>query len=178
MAERKKREWKDFNPNRGTSETNNPLIQKDEWLKSKIKSREGASSKPSDRSKNVAPNGKEYAGPGGGPDNRTRAAAGGNKSGSKAMTAEGTSRNFAGSGEGQGYPVRTKIKQADYSKKNSDHSDQYKAAQEKEAKKADAQVKYKKPPRRATGREAMIAERYMNQEQKKKDRQSSVVGDD
>lgn len=38
------------------------------------------------------------------------------------------------------------------------------------------QVDYKKPPRRATGREAMIAERYMNQEQKKKNNESSVVG--
>ena len=41
---------------------------------------------------------------------------------------------------------------------------------------AQEQVKYKKPPRRATGREAMIAERYMNQEQKKKNNESSVVG--
>ena len=39
------------------------------------------------------------------------------------------------------------------------------------------QANYKKPPRRATGREAMIAERYMNQEQKKKDKQSAIVSD-
>jgi hypothetical protein len=37
------REWKDFNPGRGTSRTNNPLIQKDEWLLGKIKQREQAS---------------------------------------------------------------------------------------------------------------------------------------
>ena len=74
MAERKKREWKDFNPNRGTSKTNNPLIKKDDWLSSKIKQREGASSSSEDRSKYVAPNNKEYAGPGGGPDQKVEAA--------------------------------------------------------------------------------------------------------
>jgi hypothetical protein len=35
------REWKDFNPGRGTSETTNPLIQKDPWLLNKLKEREG-----------------------------------------------------------------------------------------------------------------------------------------
>jgi len=39
------------------------------------------------------------------------------------------------------------------------------------------QVKPKKPQRRATGREAMIAERYMNQEEKKKNKQSAIVSD-
>lgn len=34
------RKWEDFNPNRGTSQTNNPLIQRDAWLLQQIKDRE------------------------------------------------------------------------------------------------------------------------------------------
>jgi hypothetical protein len=172
MAERKKREWKDFNPNRGTSETNNPLIQKDDWLKSKMKAREGGSSSSGERTKNVAPNGKEYAGPGGGPDARTRAAAGGTRSGSAAMKAEGTQKNF----QAGGYTTKTKVDGSSMRDKPLSKSNlqEYKDAQNEGQSK---QANFRKPPRRATGREAMIAERYMNQEQKKKDRQSSVVGD-
>lgn len=88
--------------------------------------------------------------------------------GSKAMKAEGTSNNFK---EG-GYSSKTKVDGSKYqgaplSKAN---LQEYKDAQAE-------QTKYKKPPRRATGREAMIAERYMNQEQKKKDKQSAIVSD-
>lgn len=95
--------------------------------------------------------------------------------GSKAMGIKGSEANF----QGGGYTTKTKldgssIRDKPLSKAN---LQDYKDAQNEGQKKADAQVKYKKPPRRATGREAMIAERYMNQEQKKKDRQSSVVGD-
>jgi hypothetical protein len=51
------RKWEDFNPGRGTSETNNPLIAKDSWLMGKIKQREEG------QAKNVGPSkdGKEYS---------------------------------------------------------------------------------------------------------------------
>jgi len=35
-------DWKSFNPGRGTSRTNNPLIKKDEWLMGKLNQREQA----------------------------------------------------------------------------------------------------------------------------------------
>lgn len=51
------RKWEDFNPGRGTSETNNPLIKKDSWLMGKIKQREDT------QAKNVGPvaDGGEYS---------------------------------------------------------------------------------------------------------------------
>jgi hypothetical protein len=96
--------------------------------------------------------------------------------GSKAMGIKGSAANF----QGGGYTTKTKVDGSSMRDKplSKANLQDYKDAQKDGQKKADAQVKYKKPPRRATGREAMIAERYMNQEQKKKDRQSSVVGDD
>jgi hypothetical protein len=95
--------------------------------------------------------------------------------GSKAMGIKGSSANF----QGGGYTTKTKVDGSSTRDKplSKANLQDYKDAQKDGQKKADAQVKYKKPPRRATGREAMIAERYMNQEQKKRDRQSSVVGD-
>lgn len=36
----KGQQWADFNPNRGTSQTNNPLIKNDSWMMDKMKSRE------------------------------------------------------------------------------------------------------------------------------------------
>lgn len=51
------RKWEDFNPGRGTSETNNPLMKNDSWLMSKIKEREDK------QAKNVGPvaDGSEYS---------------------------------------------------------------------------------------------------------------------
>jgi hypothetical protein len=51
------RKWEDFNPGRGTSETNNPLMKNDSWLMSKIKEREDK------QAKNVGPvaDGGEYS---------------------------------------------------------------------------------------------------------------------
>lgn len=87
--------------------------------------------------------------------------------GQKAMKASGTSQNFQGGGyTPKSKPDGSKYQGAPISKAN---LQEYKDAQQK-------QTDYKKPPRRATGREAMIAERYMNQEQKKKNNESSVVG--
>ena len=114
---------------RGTSKTTNPLMKdfkermeqrekakaKEETKKLKKEAREAGRSfsTPKDKPKYVAPNGKEYAGPGGGPK-----------------------------------PERK--------------------AKEEKPKKA--------PKRRATGREAMIAQRYMDNEKRKKEGGSSVVG--
>lgn len=56
------------------------------------------------------------------------------------------------------------------------NSESFKERAQKAKEETQKQTNYKKPPRRATGREAMIAERYMNQEQKKKNNESSVVG--
>lgn len=88
---------------------------------------------------------------------------------SKAMGIKGSEKNF----QSGGYTPKTKVDGSSMRDKpiSKANLQEYKDAQKGE------QVKYRKPPRRATGREAMIAERYMNQEQKKKDRQSSVVGD-
>jgi hypothetical protein len=36
----KGQQWADFNPNRGTSKTNNPLIKKDDWMMQRMKDRE------------------------------------------------------------------------------------------------------------------------------------------
>jgi len=96
---------------------------------------------------------------------------GGNKFGKVAMGAKDTARNFAGDGEGQGYTPATKIPSKDYSKKPTTNSaDQYKA----KASKSDQPKKA--PKRRPTGREEMIAQRYMDNEKRKKDGGSPVVG--
>ena len=94
---------------------------------------------------------------------------GGSKFGKVAMGAKDTARNFAGDGEGQGYTPATKIPSKDYSKKPTTNSaDQYKA----KASKSDQPKKA--PRRRPTGREEMIAQRYMDNEKNKKN--GPVVG--
>jgi len=121
---RKKREAE-----RGTSKTTNPLMkdfkarmEKREMQKAKedLKTaKKGARkagrsfSTPKDKSQYVAPNGKEYMGPGGGP---------------------------------------------------------------KRERKAKEEAPKKAPRRRPTGREEMIAQRYMDNEKRKKDGGSPVVG--
>jgi len=121
---RKKREAE-----RGTSKTTNPLMkdfkermEKREMEKAKedLKAQKKEARKagrqfstPKDKSQYVAPNGKEYMGPGGGP---------------------------------------------------------------KRERKAKEEAPSKAPKRRPTGREEMIAQRYMDNEKRKKEGGSSVVG--
>jgi hypothetical protein len=101
---------------------------------------------------------------------------GGNKYGPTAMKAGGTARNFAGSGDGEGYSPKTKVDGSAYSGKSpSDSTSSYKKAQEKKAKK-DKSAPSAPRKRRATGREEMIAQRYMDNEKRKKEGGSSVVG--
>jgi hypothetical protein len=101
---------------------------------------------------------------------------GGNKYGPTAMKAKGTARNFAGSGDGEGYSPKTKVDGSAYSGKSpSDSTSSYKKAQEKKAKK-DKSAPSAPRKRRATGREEMIAQRYMDNEKRKKEGGSSVVG--
>jgi hypothetical protein len=96
---------------------------------------------------------------------------GGRKYGSKAMGAKDTARNFAGDGEGQGYTPATKIPSKDYSKKPTTNSaDQYKPKKSKPKEEGPK----KAPRRRPTGREEMIAQRYMDNEKNKKN--GPVVG--
>jgi hypothetical protein len=98
---------------------------------------------------------------------------GGNKYGPTAMKAGGTARNFAGSGDGEGYSPKTKVDGSAYSGKSpSDSTSSYKKAQEKQAKKNKSAPRQ----RRATGREEMIAQRYMDNERRKKEGGSNVVG--
>ena len=102
---------------------------------------------------------------------------GGNKYGPTAMKAGGTARNFAGSGDGEGYTPKTKVDGSAYSGKSpSDSTSSYKKAQEKQAKKAKEKEKSAPRQRRATGRGEMIAQRYMDNEKRKKEGGSSVVG--
>ena len=124
---RKKREAE-----RGTSKTTNPLMadfktrmekremeKAKEELKTQKKEARKAGRKfstPKDKSQYVAPDGKEYMGPGGGPK------------------------------------------------------------RERKTKEATEQTPKKAPRRRPTGREEMIAQRYMDNEKRKKDGGSPVVG--
>jgi len=101
---------------------------------------------------------------------------GGNKYGSKAMGAKDTARNFSGDGEGQGYTPNTKVegsamRDKPLSKANLDY---YKDAQNKKAKASKSDQPKKAPRRRPTGREEMIAQRYMDNEKNKKN--GPVVG--
>ena len=81
------RKWDDFNPGRGTSRTNNPLI--DDTMKARMRQREeqqatsSGSSKSEDKSKYVASNGQQYAGPAfGSSSNKSDSSAIAQKSGS------------------------------------------------------------------------------------------------
>jgi len=141
MPESRKKTWEEANKKlaearkkreaeRGTSKTTNPLMKDfkarmekremekaKEDLKTQKKEARKAGRKfstPKDKSQYVAPNGKEYMGPGGGPK------------------------------------------------------------RERKAKKEEAPKKA--PRRRPTGREEMIAQRYMDNEKRKKEGGSSVVG--
>jgi len=140
MPESRKKTWEEANKKlaearkkreaeRGTSKTTNPLMKDfkarmekremekaKEDLKTQKKEARKAGRKfstPKDRSQYVAPNGKEYMGPGGGP---------------------------------------------------------------KRERKAKEEAPKKAPRRRPTGREEMIAQRYMDNEKRKKEGGSSVVG--
>jgi hypothetical protein len=84
------RKWEDFNPNRGTSRTNNPLI--DDTMKARMRQREeqqaatSGSSKSEDKSKYVASNGQQYAGPAfGNGSNKSDSSAIAQKSGSEKL---------------------------------------------------------------------------------------------
>ena len=109
---------------------------------------------------------------------------GGNKYGPTAMKAGGTARNFAGSGDGEGYSPKTKVDGSAYSGKSpSDSTSSYKKAQEKKAKK-DKSAPSAPRQRRATGRSEMMSERQrsvMEREEEKRKRAqekggSNVVG--
>jgi len=145
--ERKKREAE-----RGTSKTTNPLMAD---FKTRMEKREMEKAKEELKTQKKA------------------ARKGGRKYGSKAMGAKDTARNFAGDGEGQGYTPATKIPSKDYSKKPTTNSaDQYKPKKNKPKEEGPN----KAPRRRPTGREEMIAQRYMDNEKRKKDGGSPVVG--
>jgi hypothetical protein len=109
---------------------------------------------------------------------------GGNKYGPTAMKAGGTARNFAGSGDGEGYTPKTKVDGSAYSGKSpSDSTSNYKEAQGKQAKKNKSAPSAPRQ-RRATGRSEMMSERQrsvMEREEEKRKRAqekggSSVVG--
>jgi hypothetical protein len=140
---------------RGTSKTTNPLMKD---FKERMEKRETEKAKEEAKATKKAAKG------------------GGNKYGPTAMKAGGTARNFAGSGDGEGYSPKTKVDGSAYSGKSpSDSTSSYKKAQEKKAKK-DKSAPSAPRKRRATGREEMIAQRYMDNEKRKKEGGSSVVG--
>jgi hypothetical protein len=141
---------------RGTSKTTNPLMKD---FKERMEKRETEKAKEEAKATKKAAKG------------------GGNKYGPTAMKAGGTARNFAGSGDGEGYSPKTKVDGSAYSGKSpSDSTSSYKKAQEKKAKKEKEKEKSAPRQRRATGREEMIAQRYMDNEKRKKEGGSSVVG--
>jgi len=149
---RKKREAE-----RGTSKTTNPLMAD---FKTRMEKREMEKAKEELKTEKKA------------------ARKGGRKYGSKAMGAKDTARNFSGDGEGQGYTSKTKVdgsamRDKPMSKANLDY---YKDAQNKKAKASKSDQPKKAPRRRPTGREEMIAQRYMDNEKRKKDGGSPVVG--
>jgi hypothetical protein len=141
---------------RGTSKTTNPLMKD---FKERMEKRETEKAKEEAKATKKAAKG------------------GGSKYGPTAMKAGGTARNFAGSGDGEGYSPKTKVDGSAYSGKSpSDSTSSYKKAQEKKAKKEKEKEKSAPRQRRATGREEMIAQRYMDNEKRKKEGGSSVVG--
>jgi hypothetical protein len=141
---------------RGTSKTTNPLMKD---FKERMEKRETEKAKEEAKAAKKAAKG------------------GGSKYGPTAMKAGGTARNFAGSGDGEGYSPKTKVDGSAYSGKvPSNSTSSYKKAQEKQAKKAKEKEKSAPRQRRGTGREEMIAQRYMDNEKRKKDGGSTVVG--
>jgi hypothetical protein len=141
---------------RGTSKTTNPLMKD---FKERMEKRETEKAKEEAKATKKAAKG------------------GGSKYGPTAMKAGGTARNFAGSGDGEGYSPKTKVDGSAYSGKSpSDSTGNYKKAQEKQAKKEKEKEKSAPRQRRATGRGEMIAQRYMDNEKRKKEGGSSVVG--
>ena len=147
--ERKKREAE-----RGTSKTTNPLMAD---FKTRMEKREMEKAKEELKTEK-------------------KAARKGGKFGKVAMGAKDTARNFSGDGEGQGYSPKTKVdgsamRDKPMSKANLDY---YKDAQNKKAKVSKSDQPKKAPRRRPTGREEMIAQRYMDNEKNKKN--GPVVG--
>jgi hypothetical protein len=148
---------------RGTSKTTNPLMKD---FKERMEKRETEKAKEEAKATKKAAKG------------------GGNKYGPTAMKAKGTARNFAGSGDGEGYSPKTKVDGSAYSGKSpSDSTSSYKKAQEKKAKK-DKSAPSAPRQRRGTGRSEMMSERQrsvMEREEEKRKRAqekggSSVVG--
>ena len=148
--DRKKREAA-----RGTSKTTNPLMKD---FKERMEKREiEKAKKEADKKKKDAEGG-------------------GSKYGPTAMKAGGTARNFAGSGDGEGYSPKTKVDGSKYSGK----------VPSKEASKYERGDSKPSAPRRrrATGRDAMMSERQREvaerEERKRKQAQekggSNVVG--
>jgi hypothetical protein len=148
---------------RGTSKTTNPLMKD---FKERMEKRETEKAKEEAKATKKAAKG------------------GGSKYGPTAMKAKGTARNFAGSGDGEGYSAKTKVDGSAYSGKSpSDSTSNYKEAQEKQAKKNKSAPSAPRQ-RRATGRSEMMSERQrsvMEREEEKRKRAqekggSSVVG--
>ena len=134
---------------RGTSKTTNPLMKD---FKERMEKRETEKAK------------KEAE------DTKKAAAGGGSKYGPKAMKVKDTANNFAGGKEGEGYSTKTKVDGSKYSGKvPSKEASKYEKGGSKAAPSAPRR-------RRATGREEMIAQRYMDNERRKKEGGSRVVG--
>jgi hypothetical protein len=135
---------------RGTSKTTNPLM---EDFKKRMEKREMQKAKEDLKTA------------------KKEARKGGNKYGAAAMKAGGTSKNFQQGGYStETKPDGSKYQDAPISKAN---LQKYKDAQQK---KKDKATKAEAPKRRPTGREEMIAQRYMDNEKRKKEGGSSVVG--
>jgi hypothetical protein len=149
---------------RGTSKTTNPLMKD---FKERMEKRETEKAKEEAKATKKAAKG------------------GGSKYGPTAMKAKGTARNFAGSGDGEGYSPKTKVDGSAYNGKNpSDSTGNYKKAQEKKAAKRAEKNESAPRQRRATGRSEMMSERQrsvMEREEEKRKRAqekggSNVVG--
>jgi len=134
---------------RGTSKTTNPLM---EDFKKRMEKREMQKAKEDLKTA------------------KKEARKGGNKYGAAAMKAGGTSKNFQQGGYStETKPDGSKYQDAPISKAN---LQKYKDAQQKKKDKAPKEA----PKRRPTGREEMIAQRYMDNEKRKKEGGSNVVG--
>ena len=160
MPESRKKTWEEANKalaearkkreaERGTSKTTNPLMAD---FKTRMEKREMEKAKEDLKTA------------------KKDARKGGRKYGSAAMKAEDTSKNFQGGGyTPKSKPDGSKYQGTPISKTN---LQEYKDAQDKKKDKAPK----KAPQRRPTGREEMIAQRYMDNEKRKKEGGSSVVG--
>jgi len=160
MPESRKKTWEEANKKlaearkkreaeRGTSKTTNPLMKD---FKARMEKREMEKAKEDLKTA------------------KKGARRGGRKYGPAAMKAEGTAQNF----QGGGYSTKTKLDGSKYQGTSSSKANvqEYKDAQGKKKDKAPK----KAPGRRPTGREEMIAQRYMDHEKRKKEGGSSVVG--